>query len=226
MGLGDAVWLNGAVRYFSKIFKTVKYPCQPHYVHQIKWMFSDLDNIVIVPEGRGDKQWFEFEEAKGCMICTSAGYMTHTPHADYDLYPHCFYDDMRIPREIRTTHFYIPRPPDSCVPPDSPYIFLHEETSGCKTEIFNKLDTDLFVIDPSKNQYKPGHPFYEKAQEFLNKPTIFHYMDVIENAEEFHGVDSSISCLAAQLDLSRVKVRKCHLVRSKCIENLGFFEIV
>ena len=226
MGLGDAVWLNGAVRYYSKMHETVYFPCHSHYENQIRLMFSDLTNLVLIPITSCSIPWFAFREAWLGNRSISAGYMTDRPHADYNLYPHCFYDDMQIPRDIRTKHFYIPTPPDSCVPPECPYVFIHEQSTAGVVDIFSRLQTNLLVIDPNKNHYDVDHPFHKVAETFLNKPGIVHYMDVIKNAEEIHGVDSSFLCLAAQLDLSKVKVKKCYWARSECIKNLGIFEIV
>jgi hypothetical protein len=227
LGLGDLIWCIGAIRFFAEKFKEVRVVCKHQYKEQFEIFFSDLDNVKPVLMNSGDTPWYHYEESRGCIICLSAGYVTYKYiDRSFKDYPDCFYDDMNVPREVRTTHFYIPKPVDSCVPPSVPYIFVVEKWSASTHEIFNTLNTNLLVIDPNKNHYELGHPFHDEAEKFLNQVSIAHYMDVIQNAEEIHGVDSSILCLAAQLDLSRVKRKCCHYARSDCIKNLGIFEIL
>jgi hypothetical protein len=225
LGLGDAVWCNGAIRFLSSRFKKIKVVCLSEYELQIKLMFSDLNNIETVPVKKASNRWFDFPEANNCSICTSGGYVTHKESASLDLYPDCFYDDIGISRDIRITHFHVPNPEDACVPPTQKYIFIQSQSTAGNIDIFSKLNTNILVIDPNTNHYSVDHEFYDQAESFLRKPSIFHYMDVIKNAEEIHIIDSSFGCLAAQLDLSKVKRKVCHWVRSKCIENLKIFEI-
>jgi hypothetical protein len=105
------------------------------------------------------------------------------------------------------------------------YIFIHEEASKQKVDIFSKLNTDLLVLDPNKNHYTEGHPYYEKAQLTVNKPSPVWHMYIIENAEELHLVESCYISLAHQLDISRVKKKMGYLKRlGDSIATFGIFQ--
>jgi len=45
--LGDSIVVNGIVRYYCSIYNTVFMPCKSSYYNQLKFMYSDLSNLVL-----------------------------------------------------------------------------------------------------------------------------------------------------------------------------------
>jgi len=226
LGLGDLIWCVGAIRYFSKLYQEVLVVCFDYYEEQFNLLFADLPNVKPLPVPRGDI--YLSYETTDYTVMLAGDYIRSVDKipCSFTLYPDCFYIDFGLDPSIRTTHFYIPRPIDSVQVSEHKYIFVTLETSIGTLETHQDiLNTNMLIINPNKNMYEPGHMYYEEANKYLNKPSIIHYMDVIENAEELHMVDSSFLCLASQLDLSKVKVKKCYMVRSYNVDNLGIFEI-
>jgi hypothetical protein len=85
-------------------------------------------------------------------------------------------------------------------------IFL---TTSCGTtdELFDfseymdpfRDNQDYIVICSNKNYYDAVDPRYDIAQRYIMLPTIFHYMEILKNAEMLCMSDSCISCLVVQL---------------------------
>ena len=224
LALGDMIFLQGAIRYLATLHDEVRVVCLDKYVDHALIMFPESKIKLVVVE-HGGRTWFQYPEAKGCAIYTCGAYVTHKTEADVNMYPDCFYDDFQIDRSIRMQYFKIDDPVNIRHMLPERYIFIHEEWTGGKCDIWSRIRNDILIVDPNKNHYDVEHPFYEQAQIVVSQPTIFHRIEVIKGAEELHMVESSYFCLACQLDLSRVKRKVCHFVRSSAPKNLGIFEI-
>lgn len=151
----------------------------------------------------------------------------------YDL-PNSFYDDLGIPREVRTSYFYVPRTPEArelaahvrLVAGNRPYTVLHQQSSVQTLSIYGALRTaerDRLILDLNENHYPRDHPDWEVAECVVNKP-LLDYTYLIEGADELHMIESSIYCLASHLDLSGVRRRVCYAPWDGNAERLGVFE--
>jgi len=156
------------------------------------------------------------------------GFFTDGPCRIYDL-PNSFYDDLKIPREIRLSYFYIPRIESAKVLADVykniPYVIVHEESSMKHLPITRTLrergETRL-LLDLNKNSYSKDHAFWNLAEQVVNKPLIdFTYL--IEGAQEIHMIESSIYCLASHLNLENVVRKVCYEPWGENAERLGIF---
>ena len=224
-GLGDYINTNGAVTYLSKLF-TVHLVVPENYYNQLQEMYNDNKNVkfIISTSSRINihhimRQFFPY----GAFVFLSGAYKSFVDDSwndseDVKLYPKNFYRDMEIPFSIHK--YFRLGDIEYLEPPNVPYIFIHEKWSGGQVDIFNTLNTDLLVIDPNTNHYDPSHPFYSIAQTYVEPPSIFRLVRVIENAQEIHMVESSILCLALFLQLDNVKVKKCHVKRSELLNNV------
>lgn len=230
-GIGDLFYSIGAIRYLATQYEEVRVPFWYEHGAIFHDLFQDLKHVIMIPSNSHVMRFYNYPAAKGCdiLLCGECNIYRTTPIcSDESRYPFCFYDDVGLPRSIMKDYFHIPRLPEykqlwEQMP--ERYIFIHEQWSGGHVDIFSKLKTDLLVIDPNKNNYPKDHPYYEKAQLVVGKPTPLWHIYLIENAEELHLVESCFVCLAHQLDLSRVKIKKGYLERyGDSIKTFGIFQ--
>jgi hypothetical protein len=230
-GIGDLFYTIGAIRYIAKLYDEVRIPFWYKHTLVFESLFHDLPHVKMIPSTSTTRVCYSYEEAKGCtlLLCGDFNVNRSTPICSEESpYPYCFYDDIEIPRSFMKDYFHIPRLEEykqlwEQMP--ARYIFIHEEASKQKVDIFSKLNTDLLVLDPNKNHYTEGHPYYEKAQLTVNKPSPVWHMYIIENAEELHLVESCYISLAHQLDISRVKKKMGYLKRlGDSIATFGIFQ--
>jgi hypothetical protein len=231
LGLGDHFWMNGAIRYLSTCYDEVVVVCKKNNESVVSSMYSDDSSIkLFVIED--DIQLYPFVQKKyliedeGYKVF-SCGYHKENPII-YE-FPHSFYDDLSLSREIRTEYFYVSNFKESMdllekvQKISKEYILLHQNSSQKSVDIFGKLDTDLPVLDINKNNYANDHKFHEVAQLVVNKPMLV-YKNLIESAKEIHCLESSFYCFASHLDLSRVSKKVCYEPFDSSAERLGVFE--
>jgi hypothetical protein len=163
----------------------------------------------------------------------SCGYfrLDGTPRI-YD-FPNSFYDDLKIPREVRRDYFQVPRTTASKDLFESfqgrPYIIVHQNSSTHSLPIVERLrsrgETRL-IVDLNENQVDPltdpeGHPLAQKAifQPFTS------YIDLFQGAQEIHMIDSSVFCFAMHLDLSSVAIKNLYTrPGGDTIDSFGVFQ--
>jgi hypothetical protein len=235
LGLGDMIWMNGAVRYYATAYDEVYVICKEKYKANAAAMYKDDPNIkLILVNDDADLQpwqikhhWFEDQgyDVKSCGFFSLKGSVRI-----YDL-PNCFYDDLDLPREIRTSYFYVPRTEEAkalaaIYAGHGPYIVVHQQSSVQKIRVAETLlaaGEERLILDLNQNHYPPDHKYHELAQHVVNAP-VFNYTDLLEGAAELHMIESSIYCLASHLDLSKVAVKMCYEPFGGDAERLGVFK--
>jgi len=234
LGLGDMFWMNGAVRYLATAYDEVIVVCKKRNEKNATAMYDDDPTIKLLlvdddkdlyPWAVNATQFFQ----KGFAIYSCGQHALKPDRSIYDM-PHCFYDDMMIPREIRNSYFHVPRSPAS---KDMykwfgtlPYIVVHEESSVQKLPIAKGMlerGEKRLILDLNKNTYYETHGWHAAAARVVGKP-LLDYIDLIEGAEELHMIESSVYCLASHLDLSKVKRKVCYKPWGGNAERLGIFE--
>jgi len=190
-GLGDHISCNGMVRYilkkenFDKVYVFAKY----NYFYMIEYMYRDEDKIEVL---KFDQSKNEAEEV---FILGEQIKPTFFLRIGFDKLPanylsinkNCweyFYEQVQVPLTVRNDYFYVERDKlseDALLkelnPHNKPYIFVHDEpTMGYNIEK-SKISKDLPIIrnDNTKN--------------------LFHFIKVLEEAEEVHCMESSFKCL-------------------------------
>jgi hypothetical protein len=219
-GMGDLIYCIGAIRYLATQFENVYVVVWDKYMHIFNALFNDVKNVHALTTARHDLGALDYIHSNNlgeCALFLSGAYKPRsdpvcTPDSPY---PYCFYDDMGMPRSIMKDYFHVPRRPDLLQVVGQPYIFIHNIAS-CLTLDIN-ISTDLFIIDPSNNRYPPGHPHFERAQAFVML-NVIDYVDILENAEELHLIDSCFLALAHQLDLSKVKKKVAYTSEREKVE--------
>lgn len=238
LGLGDMLWMNGAVRYLATDYDEVHVVCKERNKVNAVTMYTDDPTIkILVVKGDEDLQpWEKTREwfiNQGYDVYSCGFFAPQEKKGIYDL-PNSFYDDMKIPREYRRTYFHVPVYPEAKEMAeafkDIPYIVVHQQSSQKTLPIVETLRASgekRLILDLNKNHYEPTQPEWVLAELVVNKP-ILEYINLFEGAEELHMIESSLYCLASHLDLSRVKRKVCYepwgFERGIGAERLGVFE--
>ena len=241
LGLGDMFWLNGAVRWLATCYDEVLVVCKKKYGENVAALYADDPSIKLhLIEDDNELQPFSIHhrglwEQKGYTVYACGNHLINpfevpTKPWIYD-FPHCFYDDLKIPRSVRQDYFYIPTNPESDALVrlvknwSSRYIIVHQQSQNKRLEIWDKVrqETQDPVFDLNENHYPLGHPFYILAEMIVNKP-LYMYKGLLEQATEIHLLESSVYCMASHLDLSGVAVKKCYDAFDSSNTRIGIFE--
>ncbi len=235
LGMGDMFWLCGAVRYLSTCYDEVIVVCKERNIKNVQMMYFDDPTIkffVIT----SDEVLHPFQLHKKGLIekdgfdVYACGYLSATPKI-YE-FPYCFYDDLKLPREVMKKYFYVPCYAEAVdlfrqvmeVNPD--YYLVHQQSSGKRMPIWEKLAVtkpDSLILDINENHYPEGHRYYDIAQKMMNQPLLF-YKILLEYARGIHLLESSFYCFATHLDLSKVQEKICYDAFDKSNERLGVFQ--
>jgi hypothetical protein len=84
------------------------------------------------------------------------------------------------------------------------YIFVHDDP---------ERDRNITITDSDKYIYKPHSKLTDKNQEFFQceRPNIFEYLGVIENADEVHCMNSSYNWMIELMNIGTPKKNFFHL---------------
>lgn len=218
LGLGDMFLINGAVNYLATLYEKVYVVCRKQIKDIVEDMYSDNPSIkLILVDGEQDMEPWPTKAQSyindGFDIKSGGQHSINFRKDIYD-YPYCYYDAMGIDRAVRKSYFHMPRTEQSKKLFEAfkgrPYIVVHEEFSNGKIPIVDRLintGESRLIINLNKNIVnsstdQKGHKI---AESYVNRKLFTDYVDLIENAEELHLIDSSVLCFAMHLDLSKVK---------------------
>jgi hypothetical protein len=202
-GYGDMILLNGAIRYASFMVDELYIFCKIEYLDNLSKMFGDCKNLffipcedsmrLVVPDYLARTVTHEF---------ISGVYLQNPLPEDYNITKH-FYNDLNIPLEVMNTFFHIPY--TQLESPQEPYVFVQTKcrTKDTPLDIITWDIHQKLTIDPNINQYEPGHMYHQIAEMYINKP-IASYVNLMNNAEKLHLVDSCFACMAWVTRLNNV----------------------
>lgn len=232
LGMGDMFWMNGAVRYLATAYDEVVVVCKDRNATNVASMYMDdpaiylfpiIDDYVLAPFSSTR----QFIESDGIAVFSCG---QHAESNRIYEFPHSFYDDLKMPRDIRTRYFHVPTLPESLALYEGlkgqPYCVVHQQSSMKTMPIWDSLHArspELLLLDINTNHYPEGHPFHEAAASVVGKP-LLHYKTLLEKAREIHLLESSLYCFASHLDLSTVEVLYCYDAFDKSNERLGIFK--
>ena len=191
LGLGDHFDCNGMVRYIQKkwSYDEVSVFCKDNYYEMVDYMYRDNDKIKVIKIDRHK----EYDEVKRILNNQSKNHdhFLVVGHQYYDHYAkdkNCwevFYDQVSIPYEVRKSYFYVEKDLEAeeklfqkLNPENLPFAFVHDDKDRG------------FVLDKSHIKNKDLHIIENDTSE-----NIFHFISILEKAEEVHCMESSFKTL-------------------------------
>jgi hypothetical protein len=205
MGYGDVFILNGAIRFSMMKVDEMYLVCNIFKMNNILLMFKDLPNLKLVNEQNFNSIYQQQLEQENIdiLLFKSGLYKHQKLDAKYNTITD-FYKDLNIPHRIMYDFFHLPSENPTLKPPQVDYIFVHTKSSTHDNkDIISWNINDILTIDSNSNLYKPSDPFFNIAENFLNKPLVC-YIDILKNAKEIHVVDSCFSCFVFCMKLKNV----------------------
>lgn len=220
-GWGDIINMSGAVRYYSNTYK-VTLIITSNNEKNARVIFDDIDDIdyLILDKPKfykDDKPYFDEINMKYDKIIMT-GY--HDPTKKCIDIPIDFYTVIDLDPTIRNTYFKIKsiKNDNFKLIKNIPYVFIHTLASDKEIEIDKDIKTRHIKISPNKNYYNKNDDRYATAQKFIDLP-FFEYIEIIENAEELHLIDSSFFCICLYLKLKAQK-KNCYVRYYNSYDNL------
>jgi hypothetical protein len=221
-GLGDHIWISGAVRYIARQYKETHLFCSTTVLSTLQTLYKDTPSIkfiiVIKLTDEEKKQITDKYSKSNTYTCYYTKDLLHRYYVDMNDLPGVFYDQLGILRSVRHSYFSLPKLYESTElfenVKSQPYIFVHTMSSSAITPIITWNISEILTIDPNINQYSSDHPWYEVAEKFVNQPFL-HYVDTIKHAKELHLVNSSFYVLASQIPPLDASVKVCYDRSSK-----------
>ena len=193
LGLGDHFDCNGMVRYILKNsdFDRVSVFAKSNYYSMIQYMYRDDDNINIIKVDINN----EMQDVNKYLIDNSCEFFLRVGHENYpwaeaslNNNKNCwefFYDQVRIPYNIRYDMFHVDRDLSEeqrvfkkLNPKNEPFIFMHDDPSrGYKMNREHFINPSLKIIENDVTE------------------NIFHFIKILQEAEEIHCMESSFKTL-------------------------------
>ena len=219
--LGDSIVLNGIVRYYSTIYNTIFMPCKNSYYNQIKFMYSDLSNLILIkiPDHiihknilsyiPYDKESIKLYNNYNIEIITLGCYniLYGNSNIQYKaLFPIWIYDALKLNANIAYDYFKINRD----------YIRENELYNNLINIIGKKyivlIDDEKrnFIINP-KYLSHIKYPIFKMSHNSINSipelnlirdPIMFNNIKILENAIEIISIDTSIPWIIDFLNIN------------------------
>jgi hypothetical protein len=157
----------------------------------IEYMYRDNPDIVVVEIDKNKdeyKQVSEYVESGVCSHFLRVGHEFYPFEQEEQYDKNCwefFYDQVQMPYEVRINYFHVERDPDEeervlkkLNPSGEPFMFVHDDPArGFSVDRKYILNEDLKEVqnDISEN--------------------AFHFLKVLEEAQEIHCMESSFKSL-------------------------------
>ena len=218
--LGDSIVLNGVVRYYCTKYHTVFMPCRSNYYNQIKFMYSDLSNLVLynisnnniykniklyIPYDKNNIALYDTYNIEFKVLgCMKKFYNKHSKTLS-TAFPIWIYDDLKV-NDIAYDYFKIVR------------NHIRED------ELYNNLINIIgkkyvIIIDDEKRNYTINqkylshikYPIFKMGIDSNNfipelnsirDPIVFNNIKILENAIEIISIDSSIPWIIDFLNIN------------------------
>ena len=177
LGLGDAIIMNGLVRYlaYAELGKALVVPCWKRNLPSVRHMFSDLENVVVLPvEGDGPPDREVYPNVIPCGI--------HSPKwGSVEPWDRAFYELAGVPFDAKWDHFFVPPSDSELAPPRAPFELIHEDYGrGFKIDGRRPSPLPSFMVEPKT-------------------PLLTDWRNFIREAQQIHVIDSAPMHLAELL---------------------------
>lgn len=193
LGLGDHIDMNGLVRFYLSANKCNKINLfvKSVYYDMIKYMYADEDRIELIkidPLVEENFQVFEYMKKVKNGELLRIGFENYPFGMENQDNKNCweyFYEQVNVPYNVKVNLFYIERNHEEeervfskLNPNNESYIFLHDDPDrGFFIDSSHIIDKKLKIIKNDKTE------------------NIFHFLKILEKAEEIHCMESSFKSL-------------------------------
>jgi len=202
LGLGDHIICNGMVRHFCELYDQVTLFCYSHYANNVKYMFRDLKNLIIL-DFKNEQEinlYILVNNIKNNLI--KIGFENLPHHLSYTTFDKAFYILANLNFDIRFSKFYYQRNIEkenlvckTLNPNNEKYIFLIDDPQRGFNIDMNKVSNQYKII---KNDYN-----------FM----MFDYIKLLENAEEIHTMQTGFLDLINSYKMNTPKIYRHTYVR-------------
>jgi hypothetical protein len=236
LGMGDMLSANPAIRYFASKYENVYIISKLRYFQNCMKMYEDIDNVNILtlsPEANDSEYQERLEvnqflnDFEGEYELFASGIYSENP-APFDKLPDNFYVDFGLDLNVYENYFSLSKniyhnQQFKDIIEQHKYAFVCGKTSlvDHTDKIISKINSDILLLSPSKNLYKPNHEYFDVAKTVVGLP-MFDYVPLIQNAQEIHLIASSFSILSKFVALNEVK--KYLYNYAKCGLSTNFFK--
>lgn len=202
LGLGDHIICNGLVRHFKKSYEKIYVFCKPHNFENVKYMYRDDPNILILPIGEDYDvvNYINDNNIESKTLKVGFNNLWVNNPSTFDI---GFYNSANIPFNIRFTDFKIIRDYErenyvynELNPDNQPFIFLHEDQTRGFLLDRKKIKSNLKIIENNTNY------------------GFFDLLGLIEKAEEVHIMQSSFKDLINSIEFKKPKFYYHRYVRN------------
>lgn len=202
LGMGDHIICNGLVREVIKKCNILFFPVKEHNLQNVKYMFSDLEDINFITVKDDYEMIKTFDKYKNLATPIKLGCF-EKPNFILagETFCEAFYRQAAIPFKDRWDKFYIPRNLEKEIAIKNTiqekYIFVHDDFSR-----------NLKIEDKFLNSYKIYRPQHKLGA--ISDFTLFDYRKLIEESEEIHCMDSSFAAMIDHMPEVKTKPKFIH----------------
>jgi hypothetical protein len=219
LGLGDLVICNGLVREYAKKFRLVFLPCKEHNLTPVRWMFSDIQDRVIIVPVLDDADAENLVSASKSPVFRLGKFTGGFKREDLTWMEE-FYANADLPYSKALENFHVPRKED--VERD---ILLRSKETHFGTPQKHVFVHDVYPEHPLRQEFLED--FAKRGLEVIKSDysltdNIFDYMGILETAEEIHCMSSCFICLVDCMPNIKTKRLFWHRYVRKEYEALNF----
>jgi hypothetical protein len=207
-GLGDYLICNGLVNALSKLVDTLHLPIPQCYENTLKFLYSENHKVKLFFSDvkLDDENLNIYAKTNNLPIitkCYEYGFNRKTFQKD-------LYKSMNIPYNARYEYWHIPDNPNSynlyLKQNLKDYIFVHDTFAWQKQNL--KINTNKKIFYPHVDMTN----------------NLFHYVDIIKNAQEIHCVDSCFYHLIENMQIKNIPkyyhdIRNAHNDKMPCSDD-------
>ena len=211
LGLGDQIMLNGMVRHFAET-DNVAIVVKRCHEESVRFMYRDIADkveLILVDNTNPREIW---SKVKGEVVALATygiddngwKFMVEGPGSVMSNWAHGVYIQAGVNPKYMYSKFKVVRDKSKEFTLDKEnYIFVHDDH---KRDRFINVNTDKFV-------YRPHAKVADERKEFFHceRPNIFEYLSVIENADEVHCMNSSYNWMIELMKIGDPKKNFFHL---------------
>jgi len=185
LGLGDYFVCNGLVNFLSQEYNLIYLPCKEINFPTVKYLYSENEVVKVFKTTKDEDLSIHTFSTLISAPIIKVGFENCNPLK----WDRSFYEQLNIDFKFRYSLFSLPKKKPEITLPflDKKYILIHNKSSFGDYTL--EIDTK-----------------YEKIYVEKVNDNLLSYIDLIENAQEIHCIDSSFCCLVDGLNLFNVKL--------------------